>query len=610
MANEVPLLTAHRLNKSFASRMLFRELSFGVPKGARIGLVGANGAGKSTLLKIIAGVTRPDSGDVIMGRGLRIAYLEQEPRFSPEQTVRDLLNTSLENAGSDAWDPAVIKRLEQTLSKLGLSEIDEQAVGSLSGGWRRRAQLAAALVTEPDLLLLDEPTNHLDTDSILWLEEFLSEGSISYVLVSHDRLFLTRTVNAIYELDHRHPNGILTIDGDFSTYLERKAELMAGLGERERRLSNRLRRETEWLRRGAKARQTKQRARIEGAETLAQDVAQLKSMNRKRRLDLNFSDDGRAPEKLIDARLISRKMGERTLFADLELLITSRSRIGLMGRNGCGKTTLIKILLGTEQPTTGKVVRADALRVVHFEQGRDTVDPTKSVLRNVASEGDSVVFQNRAVNVKGYLSKFQFTAEQVDLPAGRLSGGERARLRIAQALLEPASLLILDEPTNDLDFDTLEVLEEALDEYSGAVVVVSHDRTFLDNVTDEIWAFDTIEAPKLTRYASYFQWERERETYAQQVKQLAKADAAKATAPKPKKLSFKEKFEFESMEKRIHELEAQLQSKENAVASLPLSEQTSAYSEIAAMQVQLESLFSRWAELESRMAAGDAGDSN
>lgn len=598
-AQDVPLLTGRKLEKSFASRTLFKDLSFGIPQKARIGLVGANGAGKSTLLKIIAGQVSAEGGEVVTGRGVRVALLDQDIDYPPEQTVREIFTAALEAASLDPYEPQALKRTDQILSKLLLSQLEETAVGTLSGGWRRRVQLGAALVTEPDLLLLDEPTNHLDTESIQWLEDFLTDGATAYMVISHDRLFLTRTVDRIYELDQRHPNGILVVEGSFATYLERKAEILAHLSEREKRLANRLRRETEWLRRGAKARQTKQRARIEGAEELAEEVSKLKTMNRKNRLALNFDAGDRAPEKLIVAKTLAKSFGETTLFGDLDLIITSRSRLGLLGKNGCGKTTLLKILLGLEAPTSGKIQRADSLRVVHFEQSRDSINPELSLLRNLAPDGDSVIFQGRPMNAKAYIAKFNFRSEQADLPASRLSGGERARLRIAQTLLEPASLLILDEPTNDLDFDTLEVLEEMLDEYRGAVIVVSHDRTFLDNVTDELWAFGTPDAPKLVRYASYLQYELDRARWPDE--RTISAGAAKKADPAAAaggKVSYKDKFEFEKMEKTIAEAEAKLAELEGIAAAGAPAEQSKLYEKVAKQQLEIDRLYARWSELE------------
>jgi ATP-binding cassette subfamily F protein uup len=617
--NDVPLLTCQKLEKSFAARNLFHDLSFGIPSKSRIGLVGANGAGKSTLLRILAGQISPDRGHVTSARGLRVALLEQDAHFSKELSVGDALSLSAKHVGMDEHDSHVMRIIDQTASRLGLSGILAQKACELSGGWRRRAQIGAMLVSQPDLLLLDEPTNHLDAESILWLEDFLLDGDFTFVLVSHDRLFLSRTVDRIYELDRSHTNGILTVDGGFNTFLERKAELMAGLGERERRLANRLRRETEWLRRGAKARQTKQRARIENAEELATEVSHLKNLNRKIRLNISFTNAEQAPEKLIDARRVGLEIktaaqmkSEPTfLFRELDLVITSRSRIGLLGPNGCGKTTLIKTLIGQILPTEGRVIRADSLSVVHFEQGRDSIDLELSVAKNLARVGDSVVYQGRAVNVKGYLAKFQFRAEQVDLPASRLSGGERARLRIAQTLLQPASLLILDEPTNDLDFETLETLEEALDEYQGAVLIVSHDRTFLDNVTDEIWAFATPDAPRLTRYASYLQWELAHEKWTiQQEEVRATVSTVLKTEKKSEsslsaksKISFKEKFEFEQMEQVIAKAEDELRSMQDSLSGLSTKDQASQYEKIAKTQEKIESLYARWAELESKIKA-------
>lgn len=612
-----PLLTGQRLEKSYASRVLFRELSFGIPEGARIGLVGANGAGKSTLLKMLAGVIQPDHGEVTLRRGLK-TFLVTQDLVEAKVSVSQFIEDSVREAGLDPFVQTVARRIDRIGSEMQLQEVLERPICELSGGWRRRVQLAAALATEPDLLLLDEPTNHLDTESILWLEDFLRSRSMAYVLVSHDRLFLSRTVDSIYELDHRHPNGILAVNGSFESYLERKAELLSGLSEREKRLSNRLRRETEWLSRGAKARQTKQRARMDEADVLANEVAKMKTLNTKRRLEIAFERTERAPEKLIEVR-----DGQHPLFANLNLILSSRSRIGLLGANGCGKTTLIRTLLGQEPLVSGKVLLAPGLSTRYFEQSRDAIEAEKSVGLNLTGEGDSVVFQGRTVNVKAYLSKFGFRPEQVELPAGRLSGGERARLRIAQILLEPAMLLILDEPTNDLDFETLEVLEDALDDYDGAILLVSHDRSFLDRVADDIYAFGMTENRELVRFASYLQWEnafhKQRSIIADgnvaaRAKAAAQADnkapspsttAAGAESEMPAqnrvRVSFKEKFEFEQMESKIREKEHALAALESRAAAASAAEAARLYAEVAAAQLQIEALFARWAELEDKI---------
>lgn len=601
-----PLLTGQRLEKSFASRVLFRDLSFGIPEGARIGLVGANGAGKSTLLKMLAGLVRADHGEVTLRRGLKTFLVAQDLVDGPE-TVSQFIDSAVRAAGLDPFAQAVARRVDRISSEMQLSEVLERPVAELSGGWRRRVQLAAALSTEPDLLLLDEPTNHLDTESILWLEDFLRSRSMAYVLVSHDRLFLSRTVDSIYELDHRHPNGILAVNGSFESYLERKADLLAGLSEREKRLSNRLRRETEWLSRGAKARQTKQRARMDEADVLAGEVAKMKTLNAKRRLEIAFERTERAPEKLIEVR-----DGQHALFSNLNLIINSRSRIGLLGANGCGKTTLIRTLLGQEPLASGKVLLAPGLSTRYFEQSRDAIEAERSVGLNLTGEGDSVIYQGRTVNVKAYLSKFGFRPEQVELPAGRLSGGERARLRIAQILLEPAMLLILDEPTNDLDFETLEVLEDALDDYDGAILLVSHDRAFLDRVADDIYAFGMTENRELVRFASYLQWEnafhKQRAKMVEATALARSGETGKAatagtdtTGAGRVRISYKEKFEFEQMEQKIREKEEALSALEAKAATAPAAESARLYAEVATRQTEIESLFARWAELEEKM---------
>lgn len=609
-----PLLNVQLLEKSFASRTLFQKLSFGIPKGARIGLVGANGAGKSTLLRILAGKLAADSGLVTTSRGIKVALLEQEAKFESlpgsVTTVYEAIKGGLSHDENHENDLHTLTAIEKTISKLELSPYRDQDVSHLSGGLRRRVQLASILIGNPELLLLDEPTNHLDTDSILWLEDFLLTENCTFVIVSHDRLFLTRTVTHIYELDHRYVNGILTSSEGFAPYLERKAELIAGLGEREKKLANRLRRETDWLRHGAQARQTKQRARIGEAEALSKEVAHLQTLNRKTKMKLSFTSAEQAPEKLIEAENLGLDLKKGFLVRNLDLTIHSKSRIGLLGPNGCGKTSLIKTLLGEIKPTEGTVIQSDKLHVVHFEQGRDSIDPNLTVSENLVELGDSVIYQGRSINVKGYLTKFHFRSEQADLPASRLSGGEKARLRIAQTLLKPASLLILDEPTNDLDFDTLETLEEALDEYPGALLTVSHDRTFLDNVSDEIWAFATPESPRLVKYASYLQWEIAKAAWPPNTKGHTDAKTnrkiesqSKAQSQNSKKVSYKEKFEFEKMESTISEAESELKHLETVASTLPLQEQAAHYQKIAETQKKIDALYARWAELENKISA-------
>lgn len=617
MPTAPPIVTAHRLVKTFASRVLFENLSFGLPEGARVGLVGRNGAGKSTLLKILADPTVADSGSVVYRAGTKVALVDQSYRMSDAGLgVDDYLDTDVVQYGVDPSDLDFRKSRDQIISELELKEVLRQPFSALSGGWKRRVQLALALIRRPDLLLLDEPTNHLDIESILWLEDFLSQKRITTVVVSHDRLFLGRFAQSIYELDQRHTDGVLVVDGSFTTYLERKAELLNRALETEKRLANRLRREKEWLSRGPQARQTKQRARIEAAEELSAERARMKTLSTEKRLDLKMHGTERSPEKLIQAESL-----RHPLWGELSLVVHSRSRIGLIGRNGSGKSTLIQALLSGQNGMeisgsilSGEIRRAPGLTYEHFEQARDSIDDEKTVAQNL-SDTDSVVEQGRVVHVISYLSRFGFRSEQAGLPAGKLSGGERARLRIAQALLRPTMLLVLDEPTNDLDFETLEVLEDALEDYQGALVVVSHDRAFLDQVVDELYAFDLTEDRTLIRFADYWQWESAWRDRTKQVrgggvggrsqtneKSLIRSQSKESG--QSRRMSYKEKYELENIENRILSEESRLQALESRLSEGGESLSDADYTEMARLQKEIEELYSRWNDLERMKAEG------
>lgn len=598
------LVSVRQLEKSFASRTLFTDIAFAIQEGDRIGLVGPNGAGKSTLLKIISGKEQTDKGEVILRRGLRVGYLEQAPTLTAGKTVMEVVYEGAEHTSDDPYS-----KVFQVLSELSLSDRADDLVETLSGGWKKRVALARELAKEPELLLLDEPTNHLDIESILWLEDFLAEKRISILMVTHDRLFLQRTCNRIFDLDKRNPKGLLTLDGDYLSYVQVKEELFAAQKQRESVLKNTLRRETEWLRRGAKARLTKQQARINRAGELKDDVAELREKNRVRVASLDFGGADRSPKKLIEATEISKSYGEQQLFKNLDVLVSPKSRLGLLGGNGSGKTTLIRVLIGEEQPDTGVCKRADDITIAYFDQNRNTLDLSKSLLKNVAPDGDYVDFQGHFIYAKSYLDRFLFRPEQMEMPASKLSGGEQSRLKVAQLMLRPANILVLDEPTNDLDMETLQVLQDCLLEFKGAVIIVTHDRYFLDQVSNEILAWPLDDSGELTKFASYLQWE---EWRAQQGKSSlqssisTKAEAASLvdTGSQKKKLSNKEKFELENMEKTIHDSESKLaelqkSSEDPATASNP-TRAAELYSEIAKLQSEIERLYARWAELEAK----------
>lgn len=599
------LISTHKLEKSFAAKTLFKGVSLGIEEGDRVGLVGPNGAGKSTLMKILAGRIDADSGDVVAKKGLQIGYLEQTPTFNPGETILDAIMSKTLDYG-DSIGPAY-----EWLARLELSQFGESfLVEDLSGGWRKRVALARELILNPELLMLDEPTNHLDVSSILWLEEFLANSNFATLIITHDRLFLQRVSTKIFDLDPRNANSLLVINGDYLQYLEAKDLLMKGQEAREQALKNTLRRETEWLRRGAKARLTKQQARIDRAGDLKEEVADISARNLAKKVKIEFKETERTPQKLLAAESISKAYNGKVLFEDFTYLVNPKTRLALLGDNGTGKSTLIRLLLGTENPDSGTIYQADNLKIAYFEQNRDTLDPKKSLLKNICPEGDYVHYQGQYVFGRSYLERFLFNRQQMDLPVEKLSGGEQARLRIAQLMLNEAQVLILDEPTNDLDVATLAVLEESLREFTGAVILVTHDRYFMDQVAHDIMAFHKHDDGHVTmeNFSGYLQWEewfdQQKELQAAEARKAAAAEKAKSESGKTKKLSFKDKFELENMESTILELEerltaAQSEADKPEVAANPQRVQE-LYAEIGALQTKIEGLYARWAELEVR----------
>jgi ATP-binding cassette subfamily F protein uup len=602
------LISAHNLEKAFGARTLFKSLSFAVESQDRIGLIGPNGAGKSTLLRILAGLETVDHGDLTLGRGLKIGYLPQTPTFAADATIYDVLTS----VSDDPYDADHLARVDEWSSRLGLGDGErglEMPVAQLSGGWQKRVALARELVGLPDVLLLDEPTNHLDVNSIIWLEKFLSGARLALITVTHDRLFLQRVANRIFDLDQRYPDGLLNIQGSYTEYLVARDQQIHAQAREEDVLRNRLRRETEWLRRGAKARQTKQKARIERAGDLSEATSDVIGRNRERIAQIEFQEAERSPKKLIELKNVSKAYDDRTLFEDLNLLISPKTRLALLGPNGSGKSTLIRILTNHEKPDTGTVFHTDQLQFAYFEQHRQTLDPQMPVVRAVCEAGDYVEFQGRHVFARSYLSRFLFRSEQMDMPIGKLSGGEQSRLRIAQLMLKPAQVLILDEPTNDLDSATLDVLANTLEEFQGAVIIVSHDRFFLDQVANDILAFPTAtdETQTLQRFAGYEQWEDWYESIpAKSAKSEKRATAESgASGGKKGRVSFADKHEWETIEAKIQNqeraLEALTHQSQSAEFAANAKKLTALFAEIATLQSQIEKLYARWAELEKLM---------
>ncbi|OQW51015.1 MAG: ABC transporter ATP-binding protein [Proteobacteria bacterium SG_bin7] len=593
------LLSVNKLAKSYASKTLFKNVSFGIKEGDRIGLLGPNGAGKSTLVKILLGQSEADDGEITFKKGLKPGYLEQSPLFENGDTIISAILSKCKDQYDHMADAYTL------IAKLGLSEYGEDfLVKELSGGWQKRVALARELVLSPDLLFLDEPTNHLDVSSIIWLEDFLRNARFTVFMITHDRLFLQRVATRIMDLSPQNPDYLLDVGGDYVQYLETKEQLSLASQRHEKVLRNTLRREVEWLRRGAKARQTKQTARIEATHKLANTVADLSARNQRHDVGIEFGDGFKSPKKLIEAVHLEKEYGKNILFSSLDLLIGPTTRLALMGDNGMGKSTLIRVLLNLEKPTSGTIKHAEALKFAYFEQNKQTLDPKKTVLKNICPEGDYVDYRGQKVHVRSYLDRFLFFGQRADLEVHRLSGGEQARLRLAQLMLQDANVLVLDEPTNDLDIETLDILESALKDFPGAVILVTHDRYFMDSVANKILGFPIKGSARkeLISFANYEQWENWFLLEASKDPVTEKPSVDKAE--KKQKLSFNEKFELENMEKNILKLEETLETlkKESESAEIQTNAKrlTEIHLEMAQLQENIDKKYERWSELEKK----------
>jgi len=600
-----PIINAQGISKAFGANPLFQNVSFTVSEGDRIGLIGPNGSGKSTLLRILAGNETPDSGGVATRKRVRLSYVEQDSAFPPEATVRSVAQNAIDSANVPESERGT--RFAETLGRAGFEQLDVEA-SSLSGGWQKRLAIVEALVRAPDILLLDEPTNHLDLAGIEWLEDLLAVATFACVVVSHDRYFLENVATEMAELNRAYPDGILRVSGGYTRFLEKKEEFLHAQSRRQEALENLVHREIEWLRRGAKARTRKSKARIDKAGELMGELADLNTRTRTGTAQIDFSATDRKTKRLIELQDVSYQIAGRTLFTGLNSVITAGMRVGLVGPNGSGKTSLLRLLNGEAIPSSGEIRRADWLRIVYFDQRRE-LDPNITLRRALAPEGDSVVYQDRMIHVAAWAAKFLFTGEQLNQPVGRLSGGERARVLIAQLMLQPADILLLDEPTNDLDIPTLDILEESLLEFRGSLVLVTHDRYMLDRVSTLVLGLDGNGGSGL--FADYSQWE----SWLEEREQLNKRDSAtserKAAAaestrqsPGKKKLSYLEAREYDSIEERVAEAENVLQSKREQLESPAIVSDSDrlivAHTEMEDAQAKVDTLYARWAELEKK----------
>jgi ABC transport system ATP-binding/permease protein len=593
------LLSASGLRKSYGARVLFENLSLNIADGDRTGLIGPNGGGKTTLLEILAGRAEPDAGERAVRKLARVAYVPQDSLFAPEETVGSVLRAAADRLVLSEEEKAA--RIQVMLGRAGFDSADTPAA-ALSGGWKKRLAIAAALLVSPDLLLLDEPTNHLDLDGILWLERSIHAANACLV-VTHDRYFLENVANRMIEVSPVYPQSSFQVKGNYSEFLERREEFLEAQAKQQESLATKVRREVEWLRRGPKARTGKSRARIDAAGELIAELAAVTVRSRTATAAIDFTESGRKTKRLIEAEGIAKSLGGRRLFENLDITLSPGVRIGLVGANGSGKTTLLKILAGELAPDEGTVRRADRLRIVSFAQDRGAhLDPAISLRQALCPEGDSVIYRDRPIHVNGWAKRFLFREEQLATPIARLSGGERARVMIARLMLAPADVLLLDEPTNDLDIPTLEVLEDSLLNFAGAMVVVSHDRYLLDRVSTVVLGLNGGEGGV---FADYSQWEAWRDEAAPK-----KSPATEAPLPPPasdapkKKLAYLEQREWDAMESRILEAEEELASRQRELqeASSDGKRLAEAYEKMQEAHRRVEELYARWAELETKIS--------
>ncbi len=612
-----PILNAQSVTKQFGAVPLFRNISLTVEDGDRIGLIGPNGAGKSTLLALLAGQVEPDSGELAVRKRARAAYVPQDSKFATGLSVRQVLEQAM--TAAHAGESEREGRMREVAGRTGFDRLDAEAA-SLSGGWRKRLAIAEALVSEPDVLLLDEPTNHLDLAGIEWLEELLTASSFAAVTVSHDRYFLESTSSQIVELNRVYADGLLRVKGNFSHFLEEKQAYLEAQNRQMESLRNRVRTEIEWLRRGPKARTTKSKARIDTANTMIGQLADMDARTATSSAGIDFAASQRKTKRLVEFAGVTcevpsspsneaspKSKNNQRLFEGLDFVLTAGMKVGLVGPNGSGKTTFLRLLRGEIEPAEGAIRRAEALRLVYFSQMRE-LDESVTLRRALAPEGDSVMHQGRPVHVASWAARFLFTGEQLNQPVRNLSGGERARVLIARLMLEPADVLLLDEPTNDLDIPTLEILEDNLLEFPGALVLVTHDRYLLNRVTTTVLGLDGRGA--IGKFADYSQWE----AWVEEQKSDQRSGARDKASPSKsgetesgggsglkKKLSYLEAREFAAIEQRVEESDARLAAARHRVEAPEIASNAKALEEALAeldrAQHESDALYARWAEL-------------
>ena len=590
------ILNVEKVSKTYGEKELFNNISLGINSGDKIGLIGVNGTGKSTLLKIIAGIEEPDEGQVVKGKGIELAYLAQTPLFYDDENV---LQYVMRGKHADSQP-----RAKEILNKLGIKNHDAM-MNILSGGQKKRAALARTLVEPARLLILDEPTNHLDNDMVLWLEQFIKNFKGELIMVTHDRYFLDNVTNRIVELDKA---SLYSYDTNYSGFLELKTQREEMERATEAKRQNILRKELAWIRRGCQARSTKQQARIDRFEDMKEASKQARAKFDKQLMDMN-SVSSRLGRKTVELCNICKSFGERTIIDNFTYIFLRDDRIGIVGDNGCGKSTLMKIIAGQLEPDSGSVEIGETVRIGYFMQENEPIDEGQTVLEFVRSIGEYVTTADGKATASQMCEKFLFTPKQQWTPISKLSGGEKRRLYLLSVLMSAPNVLILDEPTNDLDIETLEILEEYLDGFAGIVITVSHDRYFLDRVVDRIFAFEA--GGHLTQYeGGYTDY---REKCVSSIYNISQNDSdpsngkIKKSVTQNKKQAYnnhEDKLKFSYMEQKEYEtIDDDIEKLENKIAELDdeIIKNATSYSKLEELtkeknelEEQLEEKMERW----------------
>jgi len=601
------LFSLNQVSKTYGDDTLFSNLTLDFKSKEQLGLIGMNGSGKSTLLKLIKGITAPDEGERIVRQGDRFVYLAQQDKFDPEKSIEEVLYESLTDEPID--DKERHKRVNQALGKGKFTDTTLLAK-HLSGGWIKRLAITRALCMKPDLLLLDEPTNHLDISGILWLEKMLQTASFSFILVSHDRTFLENVCSNIMEIGKYYEQGYFKIQGQYIKFEKEREKFLIAQQSKQSSLASKMRREDEWLRQGAKARSTKAKYRIDQAEKLRMELASLKNRNKiSTKMGIDFSATGRQTRKLLQVHNLKKGFQGNDLFSNITFELGPGFCLGVVGENGSGKSTLLSILKKNMEPDEGTVKWAENLRIAIFDQERTQLNP-EIPLREALNPagGDSVNYKGRSVHVVTWAKRFLFMPDQLDMPIKRLSGGEKARIILANLMLEPCDILLLDEPTNDLDILSLEVLEQSIKEFAGAVIIVSHDRYLMDRVCHKILYLDPNAGAEF--YRDFNQILTMHQALQEPIKKVSQKSVPKKNAPRVKSsFSYKDKYELEHIEEHILEGEALVQNLTEKVQEPETIKDpglmTKICSQLEKAEATVQELYARWEVLEDKKVASE-----